>query len=629
MRRRVTRQRHHGSLAATLLFIASALPAQQPLRRGDVAARLATISPLMPHAELAPLLDFLATDDGLVRAALIRLCLQRPDLLCEKPRWRQLDARVLAAFHGGPADTRRGLGVLLRQHFDVPVDDLELIRDALIDAFRESLANGAAGLLPVDAAARLPWRAHAEALRPLAAVTAALWRAADDERRVHLLPLLVAMGPAAAFAADDLLAWLARPGLATREVATILSTTGHDSDLAGARQQAVERFAAAADDDLVSRIAAVHALGEVDAAQRTTLALRVLDAVERRGIGGLANLDWGAGELLPSARERFEQFFTGGRKRGWREDPLATAIAARVFANFPDLAIMAVKTGIARDEAILAATATPPAGTLADIGDELVAIGARHDTARAGATIGRVLAAGSSPPVAALLAQIGPARVFAFHALGALGSKAQPAIEMLAEHAAGNDNQTKFLAAHALAAIGPTGIARIGRMLPRSPELIAAIDRVLATGDAADLGSAANLLLTLRPQQHQARAKALRDAIARCRDPRSIALLSLALRQFDPTGSPADWLRLRQLEPALIRRRALATMPTGKLSPLQLGSIVELLDDPDATVRVKALDIILADPRHVARCLTPLQEQLGRADLEPQSGARIRMALGR
>jgi hypothetical protein len=222
----------------------------------------------------------------------------------------------------------------------------------------------------------------------------------------------------------------------------------------------------------------------------------------------------------------------------------------------------------------------------------------------------------------------GETQHLALRVLLGLGPKGAPALDAVEAIAASGNDGVRFLAAKVLTTIGPVGITRLGALLRQWPELVGVLDAVLASGEAASVSSVASVLLLAPSGLNEARAGAIRSAIARLSDNKVRALLMLALLRFANEGLDRDWLGVATLEPPVVRRRAVVGMRSGKCTLLQLGVLAELLDDPDAGVRAAAVEALLADPAHVAACRAPLRDYALRPDADPDSVTRIDAALG-
>ncbi|MCA8963711.1 MAG: hypothetical protein KDC48_02435 [Planctomycetes bacterium] len=509
------------------------------------------------------------------------------------------------------------------------------------------------GALVLAGVAELPWRTRAAELTEIAELVRLLWLQ-GPARRAQLLPLIGAMGPAAEFATDDLAGMLRGDGTEARLAADALLANGHAEPvkawlrelvskpaprpaLAPALQIAmgdvVAELAAEAADDQIAQLFAHVSDQHLSMRARTDLDLRLLALAEAQGLPALERIGWLRGKLDPAAEPAFAAFLKRRAANGGFADSLQQRVAGHLFASYPRLCLDAVRDGLVAGGVVINRCADlRDVGRIAAVGDQVLEFAARDHHTGAGEAIGEMLARLPNPPVAKVVGLLGDASTqhLALRVLLGLGPKGAPALDAVEAIVASRDDGVRFLAAKILTAIGPAGITRLGELVRQSPELVGALDAVLASGDAASVGSVASVLLSLPPgEPNEARANAIRGAIARLSDHKVRALLTLALLRFANEGLDRDWLGVAGIEPAVVRRRAITGLSGGALTLLQLGALVELLDDLDPGVRTAAATALLADPTRVAACRLPLEEYAQRQDLDPAEAAAVRKALAK
>ena len=530
--------------------------------------------------------------------------------------------------------------------------DLFALR-ADIAAALEALRSHTSRDVDFDVVARLPWRDRGEELREIADLVTDLWTR-EPSQRASMLPVLTAMGSASDFATDDLIAMLPAGGAAGEGAAIALLANGNPGAVTAwlrryleatsrpalARAElrvlwtdlVAERIAEAKDEEIDALLASILDLQNVSVQARTAIDVRLLARAEARGLDAGTRLGWIDGELDPAAKPLFEAFLQRRRESAPAPDPLAAWVTGRVFSSFPALVLTALRDGVVDGAAVFQPGLLPTSPErIAPVALELIAAGARQRDPGLGPRIGTALARLPSPPVDKVIAYLTDAasRPYALQVLAELGPKALPAIDAVEALAAGDDDTDRFVAARVLACMGPVGITRLGVLLPQKPELVGVLDHVLASGDAPAVSSVASVFLMMPRKPDEFRAKALRVAAARMTDAKTRAMLVLALLHFDAIGTDHDWLGLASLEPAVVRRRAITAMRAGQLTPLQLGVLVEFLDDPDPGVRAAAVDMLLADVANVATCRLGLEEYAHREGLQSAPAAAVREALHR
>jgi hypothetical protein len=206
--------------------------------------------------------------------------------------------------------------------------------------------------------------------------------------------------------------------------------------------------------------------------------------------------------------------------------------------------------------------------------------------------------------------------------LRALGAHAAGAAEAV-ERVAASDKQPRSDAVRTLACLGPLGLVRLGGLAAERPDLVSLLVQALHSNDD-DCAAAASALLQLHYVPTEETCKGLRERLQQCTDRKASSFLMMLLLRADQPASDQDWLKVISLEPA-VRQRAVQALGRSASGPLQLGAIVELLDDSDANVRAVALKTLLANPARIAMCRRPLEEFAATA--EASVAARVREAL--
>jgi hypothetical protein len=373
---------------------------------------------------------------------------------------------------------------------------------------------------------------------------------------------------------------------------------------------------------------------------------------------------WLAGELGAEAEAQLAAFFARRKALRIRPDPLAETIAAALLASVPALAIQAMRDGLVRIPQTLQACgledrAPVASQRVAAVASDLVELAAScpdrvtvsaGPMARPGETdpylgayAGRVLARAGAAPLDKIVPLLDEARtrLFALALLRELGTRAAAAAEAVERVAAsgeartGRDGEATFQtdhkarfqrdAAETLAGLGPRGLVRLGALAAARPEMLYILVRALNSNDD-DCAAAASALIQLHfTPNEEASKRLLRERLQRCNDKKASSLLMLLLLGSGEPASDQDWLKVLDLEPAVLRKRALQTLGKSAAGPLQLGAVVELLDDSDASVRAVALESLLATPERVATCRRPLEDFAATA--EASVAARVREAL--
>ncbi len=503
-----------------------------------------------------------------------------------------------------------------------------------------------------DAVAKLPWRTRTAELTEIAELVRQLWLQSPT-RRTQLLPLIGVMGAAGDFATDDLVGMLRGGGKEAELAAEALLTLGHAEPVNGwlrelatmpvrhstfgpalqfAMGEVVAELAAEAPDEQLPQLFAhVRDDQHLSVRARTELNLRLLALAEAQGMPAFARIGWRRGELDAAAEPAFAAFLKRRARNGGFADSLQQQVAGHLFASYPRLCLDAVRDGLVAGAVVINRCAElHDVKRIAAVGNDVLDLAARGRHTGAGEAVGQMLAHLPDPPVAKVIELLDDeeARHFALRVLLGLGPKGAPALDAVEAIAASGNDGVRFLAAKVLTTIGPGGITRLGALLRQWPELVGVLDAVLASGDAANVSSVASVLLLVPSEPNEARAGAIRSAIARLSDNKARALLTLALLRFANEGLDRDWLGVASLEPPVVRRLAVVGMRSGKCTLLQLGVLAELLDDPDAGVRAAAVEALLADPTHIAACRVPLRDYALRPDADPACVTRIDAALG-
>ncbi|HZN37846.1 MAG TPA: hypothetical protein VFD82_03530 [Planctomycetota bacterium] len=528
--------------------------------------------------------------------------------------------------------------------------------------------------------AKLPWVPPDGELTAVAQLVEQLFDQ-QPSNRVALMSVLQAMGPAARFAADDLQRLLQTKDLGNGErpwienaASTLLAigirdpvdawlrTLPPDGDLnrfsVGSEllyeawaTLLTERVLEATDAELAAactrwKLHARHLRPE----RRGAVAMRLLAHAEATGAPAMSfTQGWLVGDLGDGAHAQLAAFFARRMALGIRPDPLSEAVASRLLPSYPDLAIKAMRDGLARiPQTLDACNFHDPA----PLDKQRVAAVAADLIALAGACPDRIPTAAPSPAlpgetdpdlgthVGGILARAGVApldtilplldevrtRFFALALLNALGARADAAVDAVERLAASDDGRFQRQAAYSLTCLGPRGVLRLGALVDTRPQLLCFLVSALDSSDDV-CATAASALLRLRFEPDQQTALKLRQRMQRCTDKKANSLVMLLLIGADQRASDEDWLKVMDFEPAVIRQRAVQALGKSAAGPLQLGAIVELLDDPDTGVRAAALESLLATPERIATCRRPLEEFANAA--EPSVAARVREALSK
>ena len=581
-----------------------------------------------------------------------------------------------------------GRQLLLQRTGDLPAEqrlailatargDLRPYLGDLEEQVRQAVARGS---MPhastMEILTKLPWTDPAADLAALQLLVEQLWQAQPN--RPPLQPLLQAMGPAAHFATGDLVGMLQTKDSGRGEMqraenaATTLLAIGIP-DPVDAWLRALppngdlNRFSSGSDllEKAWATLLTQRVLEATDAElaaactpwlrharrlrpeQRGAVAVRLLAHAEAAGTPAVSvTQGWLDGELGVEAYTQLAAFFARRKALGIRPDPLSEAVASRLLASYPDLAVEALRDGLARVPQTLGACDLHQqspfnkqriAAVAAKLIELAVACPDRADAAMSmsgsgnpdvhlGIYAGRILARAGAAPLDTILPLLDEAgtRSFALALLSELGALAAAAVDAVEPLAASDDERFQRHAAQTLARLGPRGVLRLGGLVATRPQLLCFLLGALHSNDE-DCAAAVSVLLQLHLVPDLNTAELLRQRLQRCTDKKANSLVMLLLLTTGQRASDEDWLKVIDFEPAVIRQRAVQALGKSAAGPLQLGAIVELLDDHDASVRAVALDALLATPEHVAMCRRPLEEFAATA--EAAVAARVRAAL--
>jgi len=588
------------------------------------------------------------------------------------------------------AHTEAGRELLLQHCRDLPVErqlavvataggDLRPFVGLLEQRVQQAMSRNK---MPPEATlailARLPWTDPGADLTTLRGLVEQLWKNPLD--RPRLGPVLRVMGPAAHFAVDDLVSLLQTKDRSSGEsaAAMLLAIGVRDPVVAwlhtlppdlqwSAEDDALElawadiltsRVLAALDADLAAAFERWYPHARrLPPERRGAVAMRLLAHAEASGALAVpVNAGWLAGDLGAAAEAQLAAFFARRKALGIRPDPLAETIAAPLLTNVPELAIEAMRDGLARVPQTLkechidrqapiarqrvAAVAADLIEVVAACGDHVMtpapipeAIARRRREAGSadvhpnlGFYTGKILARAGAAPVDKILPLLDDAstRLFALVLLRELGAHAAAAAEAVARIAVKDGEPWQRDAARTLASLGPRGLLHLGDVVATRPQLLDFLVGALYSSDE-DCVAAASALLQLHYLPNEETSRTLRERLQHCTDRKTSSFIMMLLLGSGQPASDQDWLKVADLEPAVLRRRAVQTLGKSATGPLQLGAIVELLDDTDASVRAAALETLLAKPERIKTCRRPLEEFAATA--EAAVATRIREAL--
>ena len=123
--------------------------------------------------------------------------------------------------------------------------------------------------------------------------------------------------------------------------------------------------------------------------------------------------------------------------------------------------------------------------------------------------------------------------------------------------AARDDERFQQPAGDTLACLGPHGVLRLAGLVATRPQLLCFLVRALDSSDDV-CAAAASALLQLQFVPDQKTALTLRERMQRRRDKKTISLVMLLTA--DQPASDQEWLKVMDLEPAVLRQRAVQTL---------------------------------------------------------------------
>jgi hypothetical protein len=517
---------------------------------------------------------------------------------------------------------------------------------------------------------RLPWRQRPTELDAPREAAKALWQQLEGHERNSMLPLLQAMGPLAAFAADDLATQLEAEH--TTQCASVLIAIGrielvrqwlqglpieHIPRLDGHEGAALvesvwaprlaAQFAESADADVLPRVQALlpyrHALS---AQERDAVAIRLLAHAEAHPHGSAL---WQLRSLPPigdHAGAQFAASYARRRAQPIRPDPFAEALAHLTMTAFPDLAAAAMRDGLVRCATVLEAVQIegPNAAIQQHAATLVAAVASSRERClthvprevrdgevdpQLGALLGSMLHRAEAAPIEALqqLLDDPDTREFALAALTCLGSAAEPASAAVAAWLGAAAPEERLRLAHALVRLGRSGVQRLGTFVDQDPALLPAMLAAFSLGDEPVRTAAVRWLGSGGLQPSTAVRESLTAALSTSRNHEERAAILLTLLQQGHAPTQRDWLELANWRSAALRQRLVNDYAPHADGPIAWGVLAERLDDEDPGVRSAAVTALLAAPERIAACRRPLAEFAATAP--PELASRIAAALAR
>ncbi|MCR9247859.1 MAG: hypothetical protein NXI31_22755 [bacterium] len=371
----------------------------------------------------------------------------------------------------------------------------------------------------------------------------------------------------------------------------------------------------------------LHDRIDLDEATRTAVALRLLALREAGDFTTPDPIDWPRGLLALKSEPQFARFFRRATERSY-PDRFVTRVAAALLPSYPGLATAAIERGHKPAVVLANLARLDQPERLASHSAPLIDIARKLHQPPIAHALGAALARTGSDPLGQVLPLVDDkeTRVFACHFLAGFGARGGAAIPKLNAIARSKNHRARFLAAHALAHLGPAGVARVAVLCNDNPELISALERAACARDHATIEAACHGLLRVQPGTNVSRAFALRGQLDRGLPARLEGLVFLAMLAAEPTPRDSDWLRVAALEPGILRRRALEALTPRANKSLHYGALVELLDDPTPAIARHAAKALL-EPLRLPHARHALAQFAARATTPDSLTLRIQAAL--